>query len=426
MAGVFPGWKVVAGAGIGLAFCSSVFIGSSFSLLSAAIGTQFGWSQTELALGASLVLLAQVVTYPAAGALADRIGSRWAAVMAIAMFSGCLALLSQIGTALWRLPAEPLMQYYAAFLLIGLLAAGTNMVSYTRALTHWFDRRRGMAIGLAAAFQAVGATVMPIAFQNVIMLADWQTAVLALACFLVLVCLPFVAVLVKDSPEPFGLHPDGAPEPPRRPSDVGVASAPGLLQLLRDPVFRRLAVSFAVMGCASYALTTNAVYILTSTAGLTLSQVATVQAISGASVLIGRIGFGFLLDRFEGSLVAILATLLGASVFISYGMGGSYSTIVLTAVVAGISIGGESDLMPYLAGRYFGKDAVSGVFGWFLSAFVIGAALGPVGFAQLAAVLGGPAPALFCVAALHVVPVVLLLGLRRPQDAVLPGGRKSG
>lgn len=426
MAGIFPGWKVVAGAGIGVAFCSSVFIGSSFSLLSAAIGAQFGWSQTQLALGASLVLLAQVFTYPAAGALADRIGSRWAALVAIMLFSGCLVLLAQVGTGLWPVPDEPLMQYYAAFLLIGLLAAGTNMVSYTRALTHWFDRHRGMAIGLAAAFQAVGATVMPIAFQKIIVLAGWPTAVLALAGFLVVVCLPFVGLLVKDSPEPLGLHPDGAPEPPVRPADAALAVSPGLRQLLADPVFRRLALSFAVMGCASYALTTNAVYILTSTAGLTLAQVATVQAISGASVLIGRIGFGFLLDRLGGSLVAILATLLGASVFISYGMGGSYSTIVLTAVVAGIAIGGESDLMPYLAGRYFGKEAVSGVFGWFLSAFVVGAALGPVGFAQLAAWLGGPAPALFSVAALHVVPVVLLLGLRRPQDGLLPGGRKSG
>ena len=409
---MFEGWKVVMGAGFGVAFSSAVFISSSFAVLAAAIGAQYGWDQSQLALGASLVLLMQVVTYPAAGVLADRLGSRRAAMLAVTLFSGCLFLLSQIGTRLWVFPLEPLHQYYAAFLLIGLLGAGTNMVSYTRALTLWFDRKRGLAIGLAAAFQALGATIMPVAFNQVIAGWGWPVAVLGLAGFLILVCLPLVAAFVKDSPEPFGLHADGAAQP--APVAAGPAVPPGLRQLLADPVFGRLAICFSVMGFASYALTTNAVFILTNTAGLSLGEVATIQAISGASVLLGRVGFGVLLDRFNPLVVAVLAVMLGASVFVSYGLGGTFLTVALTAVIAGVSIGGESDLMPYLAGRFFGKEAVSSVFGWFLSAFVIGAALGPVLFAMASMAAGGPVPVLFAVAALHVVPVVLLAGLRRP------------
>lgn len=409
MPGIFPGWKVVAGAGVGLAFCSSVFIGSSFSLLAAAIGSSYGWSAPQLALGASIVLLMQIVTYPAAGVLADRIGSRRAAMFAITMFAASLFALSQIGTAFWGPLKDPLYQYYASFLLVGLLAAGTNVVSYTRALTLWFDRRRGMAIGVAAAFQAIGATVMPLAFQRIISSYDWQSAVLLLAGVLFLFCLPLVSELVVDSPEAIGLKPDGAGHGHGDESEwQGKRS---LASLLGDPVFRMLAVSFAVMGFASYALTTNAVLILTKAAGLTLPQVATVQAISGASVLIGRVGFGFLLDRFNGAAVALVAIVLGALVFVSYGVGGEVNRIMLTAMVAGISIGGESDLMPYLSGRYFGRDAVSSVFGWFLSAFVIGAALGPVVFAQAASSLGSPVPVLFAIAALHIVPAGLFIML---------------
>jgi MFS family permease len=174
-----------------------------------------------------------------------------------------------------------------------------------------------------------------------------------------------------------------------------------------------LALAFSVMGFSAYALTTNAVLILTTAAGLSLPQVATIQAISGASILVGRIGFGVLLDRFNGALVALFAVVLGGSVFVSYGLGGSFNVIVATAIMAGVSIGGESDLMPYLAGRYFGRDAVSSVFGWFLSAFVIGAALGPVVFAQAASALGSAVPVLFAVAALHIVPASLFILLFR-------------
>lgn len=413
MSGMFRGWRVVAGAGIGLALCSSVFIGSTFSLLAAAIGTQFGWTPAQLALGASIVLFMQIFTYPAAGMLADRIGSRWAALFAITMFALGLLALSQIGMPVWHVVENPLHQYYASFLMIGLFAAGTNVVSYTRALTLWFDRRRGMAIGIAAAFQAIGATIMPIAFQRIATIADWRTALLLLAGCLLLICLPAVSTLVKDSPASLGLHPDGADSPPEGHAGGEPLPRRSLVSLLQDPVFRMLAVSFAVMGFASYALTTNAVLILTTAAGISLPQVATVQAISGASILLGRIGFGFLLDRFNGALVAFLAVVLGGSVFVSYGMGGSFTAIAITAVVAGVSIGGESDLMPYLAGRYFGRDAVSSVFGWFLSAFVIGAALGPVVFAQAAALLGSSVPVLFAIAALHIVPASQFIILSR-------------
>lgn len=418
MAGLFPGWKVVIGAGSGIAFGSAVFVSSSFSLLATAIGVQFGWSQSQLALGASLVLLMQIFSYPLVGALTDRIGSRLAAMMSISCFAGCLLLLSQVGTPLAGVMGDPLLQYYAAFFLIGLLAAGTNVVCYTRALTLWFDRRRGMAIGVAAAFQAVGATVLPVAFYKLITLWGWSGAVMGLAAFLVAFCLPMVAWLVKDSPAPFGLHPDGDAAPAPRKDDAGLPARPRFSVLIGDPRFRSLAIAFSVLGFAGYALSTNAVYILTTTAGLTVGEVATVQAVWGASVLLGRVGFGYLLDRFDSAPVALLAVLLGAGVFISYGMGGSYASIMVTAIVAGIAIGGESDLIPYLAGRYFGKDAVSTVFGWFLSAFAVGAALGPITFAQASAALKGPELVLFAIAALHIVPAVLFLGLR--QKATSP------
>lgn len=61
----------------------------------------------------------------------------------------------------------------------------------------------------------------------------------------------------------------------------------------------------------------------------------------------------------------------------------SPAIIVGAAILGGLSIGGETDLMPYLASRYFGTQAVSKIFGWFLFAFFLGAAVGPVAFARL-------------------------------------------
>ena len=84
------------------------------------------------------------------------------------------------------------------------------------------------------------------------------------------------------------------------------------------------------------------------------------------------------------------------------------------------SAGGEGDLLPYLAGRYFGARAVSKVFGWFLCAYFAGAAIGPVAFAQASAWFQGPTTPLYTMAALQVLPVLLFLALgpyRRQPDA---------
>jgi MFS family permease len=116
-----------------------VFGSSSFSLLSAAIGAQFGSAQTDVAKGASIVLILQMIGYPVVGVSLDRFGSRRVAAASIALFAISLLILSSISNALW--------QFYLAFVLIGLFASGTNVVSYARAITLWCDCKRGLTLG---------------------------------------------------------------------------------------------------------------------------------------------------------------------------------------------------------------------------------------------------------------------------------------
>ena len=120
----FPGWTVVVGSGVGIAFGSLVFFAQGFALLSAAIGAQFGWTQTDLAKAATIFLLLQMAMYPVCGWFLDRWGSRKFAMASIVMFAASLAVLSRI--------ANSLPQFYLAFVLIGLVSAGTNVIEYCR------------------------------------------------------------------------------------------------------------------------------------------------------------------------------------------------------------------------------------------------------------------------------------------------------
>jgi len=397
----FPGWNVVIGSGVGIGFGSVPFFASGFALLAAAMAKDFSWTQSDVAQAASIYLLLQTVAYPLCGWPLDRWGSRKFASLSIVLFAGSLILLSQINGSLWQL--------YAAFALMGIVAAGTNVVSYARAIALWFNRNRGLAMGIAASAQAIGAFVIPIMARKLIAEHGWSWTLIALAIFELIVCLPLVAILVKDSPTPFGLLPDGDPSMDSAAKTAPAARDMAVSDIVRTGVFWKLAICFAIMGMSFYAIAPNIVYILTKKAGMGLGDVATIQAVSGIAVLFGRIGFGALLDKVHAPIVGIISLVLTAICAGVYAATAVPALIVVASILNGFAIGGDTDLMPYLASRYFGTRAVSRIFGWFLFAFFLGAAIGPVAFARLSAHYQGADVPLMMLAGLQIVPAILFL-----------------
>ena len=420
--GIFAGWKVVGGAGVGIAFGSVLFATGGFAQLANAWGHEFGWTQPQLAKAATIYLFLQMLTYPVLGWMLDRWGSRKVALGSIAAFALSLLALSRIGNSL--------AQLYAAFAFIGLVSAGTNVVSYARAISLWFDRKRGMALGLAAGAQAVGGVLVPLMTARLIAASGWSTAVLCLALFELVVCLPLVALLVKDSPAPYGLLPDGAA--PQAGAAVRANAQPRLYgpsagSAIRSAVFWKLALAFMVMGLTVYAVAINVVYILSQTAGMTPAEIAKLQAATGAAVLLGRVGFGWLLDRLSAPVVGILAVAVAGGGIALYAFTAHPGAILVGAMLLGAAAGGESDLMPYMASRYFGTRALSSVFGWFLAAFFVGAAIGPVAFAGIAAAQSSVITPLLLLLGLQAIPVLAFLSLGRyPTQGELEHAERPG
>ena len=76
-------------------------------------------------------------------------------------------------------------------------------------IVRWFDRRRGLALGIALAGVGLGAALIPPLAQAVITNYGWREAYLAIGGVVLLISLPLIIVFLRDSPEQMGLHPDG-------------------------------------------------------------------------------------------------------------------------------------------------------------------------------------------------------------------------
>ncbi|MCC8960969.1 MFS transporter [Bradyrhizobium sp. Pear76] len=399
-----PGWKVVIGSGVGISFGAAPIFTAGFAHLTGAMAQDYGWSQVEVARAATIVLSSTMIAYLFCAWPLDRLGSRRFALISIALFAVSLAVLSQVGNALW--------QFYLAAALFGFVGAGTNVVSYAKAISRWFDERRGLALGLAASAQAGGSFVVPLAAHWIIASYGWSACLLAFAAFEVVVCLPLVAWLVADGP-PAG-DPASKNDEPRRSieaqaPEAGISAA----DIIGTPTFWKLALCFAVIGMSFYAIAPNVMYILKRRAEVSAADVAWIQAAGAVAALFGRIVVGYLLDRLHARVVGILTVLLMALSALLNATANAVAPMVVASILMGFAISGEADLMPYLAGRYFGTRSVSKVFSWLLFAFCIGAAIGPVAFVWLSTLSDSVVLPLLLLSAVQIVPVMLFLSLGR-------------
>ena len=112
--------------------------------------------------------------------------------------------------------------------------------------------------------------------------------------------------------------------------------------------------------------------------GITARNAALCASILGGSSLFGRVGVGWLLDRFFGARVAFVISLSTASGIFLLARANSFPAGCLAAALIGIGAGGEAAITPYLLTRYFGLRAFSTLYGVTWTFYAAAAAIGPV------------------------------------------------
>ncbi len=215
----YYGWVVVAIAFItmGIAVSSR----TAFSLLYPPILDEFGWTRGDTAAAFSVGFAATIVTTPLYGVLMDRMGPR-----VVIPLGAVLVALGFVG-ATWI--ASPLGLYVT----LGILAVGGSIgmtyIGHSMFLPNWFERKRGLAVGLAfSGAGVVGIFALP-ALQQVIEGYGWRTACLVVAACVVILLVPLNVFLQRRHPADLNLNPDGDPTPtahsPARTPDLVVDRA---------------------------------------------------------------------------------------------------------------------------------------------------------------------------------------------------------
>ncbi len=204
----FYGWIIVVVTFVTMAI--GVNARTAFSLFFPPIIDEFGWERGVTAGAFSFGFLVSGAVSPLIGRLMDRAGPRAVMELGVALMAGGL-LLAPLTTQPWHL-----------YLTIGcMVGAGSVCLGYSGQslfLPNWFNRRRGLAMGLAFAGVGIGSMTLLPWVQHMIEQTGWRTACTAMG-ILILVVLAPINLLLRKRPEDIGLQPDGdaAPSPTTKP-----------------------------------------------------------------------------------------------------------------------------------------------------------------------------------------------------------------
>jgi predicted MFS family arabinose efflux permease len=350
----YAGWRVAAASAVGV-FCASILV-YGFAVLLGPISRELGWSRQTLSAAYSVMAVTSAVCAPGLGALVDRYGPRSVAIPSIVLCG--IAIASLVSLTASR------VHVYSLFAVMGVAGVGTSALTYSRAVSTWFDLRRGLAVSMVISGGALASITHPPATEALIRATGWRQTCLALGLVVLLVGVPIVALFVRehDVDGPTGLS--HIVDPP-----VSVALRSWIVWVL-----------LLVIGMAAVPMNAIVVHLpsLLTDRGITPQRAALTLSAMGIASVFGRLTTGWLIDRLRATRVSFALLLIAAVGIALLSASRAFESCLSAVVLIGFGLGGELDITPLLLSRYFGVRAMSTLYGLAWTAMGAAGALGPL------------------------------------------------
>src|SRR5687767_5229416 len=163
----YEGWRVAGASAAGVFVSFASLLVYTFGIFLKPWTEEFGWSRESVSAAFGIAAMTVAACSPPLGYLLDRVNPARVIVPCLVIFGAAFASLSLLTPRLWHL--------YAVFFVLGVVGNGTAQMAYSRAVSSWFDRRRGMALAIVMAGGAIGAIVLPPTTEALVGSIGWRS-----------------------------------------------------------------------------------------------------------------------------------------------------------------------------------------------------------------------------------------------------------
>ena len=349
---------------VGLALGPSVIANLTVTAYITPIEQEFGWSRVDVSFAFTIVAYMIVFMSPLQGLLVDRFGPRRVVLTSIPLFGLSLAAIC--------FTPDNILVFYTLWALVPIFGIGLWPLGYLKAVTPWFDRKLGLALGCANAGIGVGSTFLPMLIIGPIIAAySWRQAILAIAVLVIFVSWPIVAYCLRTPTETEDAHKRSTAS-----NNLGLT----MQETLREPTFFILSIGFFLLGVTATSLVTQQVPLLRD-AGWTAAETTRLMTTFGFGLLFARVAVGFILDHVFAPRVMTVVSIGGALACMLYAW---YPNLgYISALLIGFLLGAEFDVLAFLIRRYYGNLAYGRIYGVIFGLFYLGSGIGIWGLPKL-------------------------------------------
>jgi MFS transporter, OFA family, oxalate/formate antiporter len=396
-------WIAVAG------FCMQMALGSGYawSVFRIPLVKEFGWSISEVSFTFSITWLFLGLSGVVGGLWLNRSGPRVVGMVAGLLWGGGVFLASFSAYKLWWL--------YLTYGVMGGIGLGMGFVVPVAVLVKWFPDRRGLITGIAVGGFGGGALVAaPVAGR---LMQSFGT----LPTFMYL-GIGFAVVAISS-----GYFMQNPPEG-WRPAGWTPSAAQISQRCDRDYTLREALRTWQWWAiCALLSINTIAGISVVSQAAPIFQELGKVSAVTAATFVgiislgngLGRVFWAWISDVTSRKAAFFAMYLIQAIIFWSFHSISSPAILLLASFIILCCYGGAYGITPAFAADYFGPRHVGPIFGLMLLPWAFPAAFGPLLFAYLRQSTGGYNQALYLIAGILTVAMILPVLVSPPHKSAV-------
>ncbi len=374
----FSGWRVVAFAillggltGPGQTIGVSVFVNrfiEDLELSRSAVSTAYLVGTLTASLGLPLM-----------GRFIDSRGVRLATTFIGLSFGISLIAMSGVGGVL---------TLALGFVFIRFFGQGSLSLASGVAVTHWFEHRRGLAIGVLATGVSALMGLAPILLNQGIGFLGWRWTWVVAGVTIWLTVIPIARFGLIDKPADVGQVPDGGSVPSAKIRTMLQSETVTRPQALRTGRFWILTAATMTVAMLITGLNFQQIDILTG-AGLTETEAAATFLPQVLAASLAGIGFGYFTDRLPGRVMVPAAMGLMALSLVLAGRAAPGLSALLYVLAMGATGGAMRSVDQTLLPRWFGVGHIGAIRGVATFAGVAASAVGPIALSLLRDATGG-------------------------------------
>jgi len=321
--------------------------------------------------------LTSSVFQPRIGTWVDSVGVKRATIIIGVLFAIAVAHMSLIHGVVWLA---------VGFLGIRILGQGALSLTSTVAVAHWFNLRRGFAMGLKTTVTFSGMSAVPLILALTIEAWGWREAWLIAAVTILTTVVPIAFFGYVDRPSDLGQVPDGSKY------EDQIVSNKRAKSVTRDVAIRtRTFWTLASVTICSSLFGTGLIFHqsnILGEIGYSNSEAAAMFLPTAVGSILGGLGFGWLADRsIRPWLPGTSAFLIAATTFLG-GSVTSFGGVICYVLLFGVGMGGVASLNTALLPALFGVGHIGSITGSLSFLSVLASSIGALAYSLGSNVFG--------------------------------------